>query len=66
MKTPCIDILNKNVIFLKQKQRTGRQNRSYLEDMYQWAGEDVRKGCGRGNMVKILCTHVYKWKNETC
>jgi hypothetical protein len=29
-------------------------------------GEDIRKVCRRGNMVKILCIHVYKWKNDTC
>jgi hypothetical protein len=26
----------------------------------------VGKGCGRVNMIPILCTHVCKWKNETC
>jgi hypothetical protein len=29
-------------------------------------GEDVGKRCKRVNVVEILCTHVYKWKNETC
>jgi hypothetical protein len=29
-------------------------------------GEDIRKGYKRVNMVEILGTHVYKWKNETC
>jgi hypothetical protein len=29
-------------------------------------GEDIRKGCRRVNVVEILCTHVCKWKNETC
>jgi hypothetical protein len=24
------------------------------------------KGCRRVAMVQILCTHVCKWKNETC
>jgi hypothetical protein len=33
---------------------------------YQWEGEDVRKRCGRVNIVQILCTHVCKLKNETC
>jgi hypothetical protein len=28
--------------------------------------EDLEKGCRRVNMVEILCTHVYKWENETC
>jgi hypothetical protein len=30
--------------------------------LYQGEGEDVRKGCGRVNMVEVLCTHVCKWK----
>jgi hypothetical protein len=29
-------------------------------------GEDVQKGYRRVNMVEILCTHVRKWKKETC
>jgi hypothetical protein len=29
-------------------------------------GDEVGKGHGRVNMVQILCTHVCKWKNETC
>jgi hypothetical protein len=28
--------------------------------------EDVRKGWRRLNVVEILCTHAWKWKNETC
>jgi hypothetical protein len=31
---------------------------------YQWWGGGG-KGCGRVNIVQILCIHVYKWKNET-
>jgi hypothetical protein len=30
------------------------------------SGEEVGKGLGRVNILQILCTHVYKWKNETC
>jgi hypothetical protein len=26
----------------------------------------VGKGYRRVNMVQILCTHVCKWKNQTC
>jgi hypothetical protein len=33
---------------------------------YQWEGENIRKGCRRMNLVEILCSHVWKWKNETC
>jgi hypothetical protein len=29
-------------------------------------GKDIRKGCRRVNMTEISCTHVCKWKNETC
>jgi hypothetical protein len=28
--------------------------------------EDMKKGGWRENMVEMLCTHVCKWKNETC
>jgi hypothetical protein len=35
-------------------------------DSYQWEGDDGGKGHGRVNMVQILCTHVWNWKNETC
>jgi hypothetical protein len=38
-----------------------------------WGGGDTSgrreamgRECGRVNMVQILCTHVCKWKNETC
>jgi hypothetical protein len=36
-----------------------------------WAGtsgrwEEVGKECGKVNIVQILVTHVYKWKNGTC
>jgi hypothetical protein len=27
--------------------------------------EDIRKGCRKVNTLKILCSHVWKWKNET-
>jgi hypothetical protein len=32
---------------------------------YQWE-RDEGKGCGRVNIVQILCIHVCKWKNYTC
>jgi hypothetical protein len=35
-----------------------------------WTGpvwrKNVRRGSRRVNMVEILCTQVWKWKNETC
>jgi hypothetical protein len=33
---------------------------------WEWEGEDVEKVCRRVNIVQIPCTHVCKWKNETC
>jgi hypothetical protein len=33
---------------------------------YSGMGEEVRKGCGKVNMVQILHTHICTWKNETC
>jgi hypothetical protein len=29
-------------------------------------GQEVGKGHGRVNVVQIVCTHVCKWKNDTC
>jgi hypothetical protein len=29
-------------------------------------GEEVGEVCVRVNIVQILCTHVRKWKNDTC
>jgi hypothetical protein len=29
-------------------------------------GEEAGKGCKKVNMMHILCTHVCKWKNDTC
>jgi hypothetical protein len=28
--------------------------------------KEIGKGCGRVNKVIIICTHVCKWKNDTC
>jgi hypothetical protein len=51
--------------FLIQNQRTGGRNRSCWELVPAGAGE-CRERCRRVNMVQILCTHVCKWKNDTC
>jgi hypothetical protein len=60
-ETPRTPILNRQkchffffYIIREQEGRTSRRR------------EDVEKGCRRVNMVQILCTHVCKWKNETC
>jgi hypothetical protein len=29
-------------------------------------GEDTKRRSQKVNMVDIFCTHVCKWKNETC
>jgi hypothetical protein len=29
-------------------------------------GREVWKGCRRVDIVQILCTHVCKWKNDSC
>jgi hypothetical protein len=29
-------------------------------------GEEKQKECRRVNIVQVLCTHVCKWKNDTC
>jgi hypothetical protein len=44
------------------------------EEQVLWGGEEVTRGrgldlgkeCRKVNMVRILCTHVWKWENETC
>jgi hypothetical protein len=60
---------NMSFFFLLQNQRTEGRNGSYLGvggGWYQWEQEKVGKGYRRVNMVQILCTHVCKWKNQTC
>jgi hypothetical protein len=50
--------------FYKIKEgRTGHARRGGLE---QWEGGGSRERVWRMNMVQILCTHVCKWKNDTC
>jgi hypothetical protein len=57
-ETPCIAILNKQKCHFSK-------TRSCLGVGTSVRKEDVRKGF-RMNVVGILCTHVCKWKNETC
>jgi hypothetical protein len=52
--------------FLLQNWRTGRQEQVQFGGWNQWEDDDVGKEFGRVNMAKILCTHVCKWKNDTC
>jgi hypothetical protein len=62
-----VAILKKEFFFLLQSKRTGRRKRTCLGGLVPMEeGEDVGKGCKKVNIVQILCTHVYKWKNECC
>jgi hypothetical protein len=66
-ETLCIDILNmQKCLFFLKKWRTQMYISSCLGAGKSGRGEDIRKGCRRMNMVEIICTHVRKWKNETC
>jgi hypothetical protein len=67
-ETPCVAILNKNVIFFfyKIREQEGRTGPVWSGRLTPVGGE----GCGererRVNMVQILCPRVCKWKNGTC
>jgi hypothetical protein len=61
-KTPCIALLNnneKNVI--KQEGGIGS-----VWGIATSKGGKYGKKCDRMNIVQLLCTHVCKYKNETC
>jgi hypothetical protein len=36
-----------------------------FRDWYLCGGEYIRKGCRKVNVVEILYTQIWKWKNET-
>jgi hypothetical protein len=71
-QTPCIAILSQKkkkvsfLLFSITKSENKKQNSSCEGEGYHWEGEEVGKGGRKVNMVQILCTHVCKWKNETC
>jgi hypothetical protein len=48
--------------FFKNREQEVKQALS--GDGYQWERGGYKEG--RVNIVEILCTHVRKWKNETC
>jgi hypothetical protein len=53
----CVAILNKQIcLFAKTEDRKEKQVLS--GSWHQCEGEDIRKGCRRVNVMKILCTHV--------
>jgi hypothetical protein len=64
MKHPVwLSSTNKNVtLFYKKKAKEVLSE----GDRYQCVGKDIRKRCRKVTMVEIFCTHVCKWKNETC
>jgi hypothetical protein len=67
-ETPCRAIVNKNVwfcfVFSKIENRKIKQILS--GGWYQCKRIGCKERCRRVNAVEILCTHVRKWKNETC
>jgi hypothetical protein len=68
-ETHCIAVLNKqkcHFFFYKISEQEGRKDPALGGGSISGRGKEVRKGCGRLNIVHILCAHVYKWKNDTC
>jgi hypothetical protein len=65
----CIAILSKQkchfFFFYKNGEQESRIGSVWVVGS-SWTGEDMGRGCRRVNTVQILCTHVYKWRNETC
>jgi hypothetical protein len=68
MEIPCVAILNKQkchlFFFYKIGEQEGRTGTAW-GGLVPVGGEEVGKGCGRVNIVQILCTHECKWKNDT-
>jgi hypothetical protein len=67
-ETHCIAILKMqkcHFSFTKTENRKAKQVLSGGVGI-SGSGEDIRKGGWRVNMVGMFCTHVCKWKNETC
>jgi hypothetical protein len=63
---PCIAILNKNVIlffFYKIAEQEGETSPVWGRGIgTSGSRENVEKGCRKGSILQILCTHVCKWK----
>jgi hypothetical protein len=65
----CVAILKKQkcLFFFSFTKSENRRAEQVLRGVcYQWERKKVGKGHGRVKIVQILCTHVCKWKNETC
>jgi hypothetical protein len=55
-KTPCIAILKNKNAYFQNKDQEGKTGPVWrLEPVW---GADIRKGCGRVNVVEILCIHL--------
>jgi hypothetical protein len=67
-QAPCIAILNQQKchFFHLQNGITGDKTGSAWGVDTSTRGENAGRGCRRVNMVHILCTHICKWKNDTC
>jgi hypothetical protein len=65
-EAPCIAILNnQKCLLFFPKNRTDCKT-GPVWGLYQWEGGDYKESVEEVNMVEILCTHVWKWKNDTC
>jgi hypothetical protein len=68
--TPSTSISNKqkclSFFFYKIREQEGRTCPVGEESWYQWEVEGSRERGRRVNMVQILCTHVCKYKNDSC
>jgi hypothetical protein len=63
METPCVAVLNKNVIlfFTKTENRRAEQVLSWVLVLVR-GGRMWKKECRRVNIVQILYTHECQWK----
>jgi hypothetical protein len=53
------------VFSTKNREQEGKTGPAWGEGMRR-RREAIKKECTTVNMVEILCSHVYKWKSETC
>jgi chitinase len=53
-----------NILFKKMENRKAKQVLS--GGWHQWKGRGHKERGKEGKHGGILCTHVCKWKNETC
>jgi hypothetical protein len=65
-ETPSIAILNKQNCLFSPKTYNKKAKQVLFGGLVPVGEGRIRKRYRRVNMVEILCTHVCKWKNETC